>query len=110
MHRPTALCVAMVLSGCVGISPQAKRLLAEPAGCIAPQTDIALLGQSRSGGGRRFLQAMHGILPPLALVSLVRSLIGKPPGMYADHWRVATGRYNTKIDARMIEIRRVCAR
>jgi hypothetical protein len=105
-----ALAVALLLAGCAGISPQAKRLLAEPSSCIAPQTDIGLLEHSRRGGGLRFLQAMHGILPPVALVSLVRSLLGMPPGMYADHWRVATGRYNTKIDARIIEIRRVCAK
>lgn len=101
--------MAVLLSGCAGISREAKRILREPVRCDAPQADIAELQRARSGGGLRFLQLMQAILPPAALVSIIRGLLGKPPEMYTDHWRVGTGRTNDEIEARIVEIRRTCA-
>ena len=100
------LCVsALVLSGCAGMNVDARKMLQEPASCGNPQADIQTLQASRASGGKRFMQGIQGILPPAIVISLIRDIFGVPyRSVYLDHWRVAFGSYNNKIDTRVAEL------
>jgi hypothetical protein len=83
----------------------ARKMLQEPASCENPQGDIETLQASRAGGGKRFAQGLQGIMPPMIVLSLIRDIFGKPyRSIYLDHWRVAFGSYNKKIDTRVTEL------
>ncbi len=101
---------AVFASGCAGMNPDARLLLQQPANCEQTQQDIETLEASRAGGGKRIVQGLQGILPPMIVLSLLRDVIGKPyRSIYLDHWRVAFGSYNNKIDARVTELRQSCS-
>lgn len=100
-----ACVVVLASSGCAGMNADARAMLQQPASCQNPKGDIETLEASRAGGGKRFLQGIQGILPPLVVISLVRDIFGIPyRSIYLDHWRVAFGSYNEKIDARVAEL------
>jgi hypothetical protein len=108
MLRATAvlLCVCVLASGCAGMNPDARAMLQEPASCENPQGDTETLEASRAGGGKRFLRGLQGIMPPMIVLSLLRDIVGKPyRSIYLDHWRVAFGSYNRKIDERVTELK-----
>ncbi len=88
----------------------AREILQRPASCDSAQPDIEALEASRAGGGKRLVQGLQGIMPPLLILSLLRdAFIGKPyRSIYLDHWRVAFGSYNNKIDARVAELQESC--
>ena len=98
---------ALFAAGCAGMTPEARQILQQPANC---EQDTQELEASRAGGGKRFVQGLQGIAPPLLVLSLLRDIfIGKPyRSIYLDHWRVAFGSYNKKIDERVAEIRQSC--
>ena len=100
------LCVcALAASGCAGMNPDARAMLQEPASCDSPQGDTRILEASRPSGGKRFAQGLQGIMPPMIVLSLLRDIVGKPyRSIYLDHWRVAFGSYNKKIDTRVQEL------
>ncbi len=102
----SVLCAcALLLSGCAGMNPGARAMLQEPASCENPQADITTLEESRASGGKRFVHGLQGIMPPMIVLSLLRDIVGKPyRSIYLDHWRVAFGSYNGKIDARVAEL------
>jgi len=95
----------MVASGCAGMKPDARAMLQEPARCSNPQGDIQTLEASRPSGGKRFVQGLQGIAPPMVVLSLLRDVVGKPyRSIYLDHWRVAFGSYSRRIDERVAEL------
>ena len=58
----------------------------------------------------RVNQGMQGIMPPLAVLSVLRDVVGVPyRSIYLDHWRVAFGTYDHAIDHRVDELKR-CGR
>ncbi len=113
--RPTLRTAAAMLaacalgtSGCAVMKPDARQLLQEPPEC---GQSVEPLEASRGGGWWRFGQGLQAILPPLIVLSVLRdSLIAKPyRSIYLDHWRVAFGSYNRRIDLR-VEYLEACAR
>jgi len=70
-------------------------------------SDIQTLEDARAGGGTRFLQGFQGIAPPMIVLSVLRDAVwGKPfRSVYLDHWRIAFGSYNRRIDERVTELR-----
>ncbi len=98
--------VGLLAAGCAGIDPKARKMLQQPADCASAAADSAYLVEQKQGGWWRFAQGLQGIAPPLVVLSLLRDLfIGKPyRSIYLDHWRVAFGRYNEKIDNRVAEL------
>jgi hypothetical protein len=87
------------------MNPTARKMLQEPADCTDAQGNIEVLQDSRAGGGKRFMQGFQGIFPAAVVLSLLRDIIGKPyRSIYLDHWRVAFGSYNKKIDKRVAEL------
>ena len=101
---------ALFTTGCVGMDPGARNILQDPASCAEAREDIRALQGSRAGGFKRFTQGLQGIMPPMVVLSLLRDIYGKPyRSIYLDHWRVAFGSYNNKIDARVRKLQ-ACAR
>ena len=103
---PAGLVVCLLVgTGCAGINADARLLLQQPASCEKPATDKSTLEDSRASGGKRFVQGMQGIMPPMIVLSLLRDIYGKPyRSIYLDHWRVAFGSYNKQIDQRVSEL------
>ncbi len=97
---------ALLATGCAGMNPDARQMLQEPVECGNAQRDIQVLEESRPGGFKRFTQGLQGIAPPMVVLSLLRDIfIGKPyRSIYLDHWRVAFGSYNRKIEERVEEL------
>ena len=95
--------VALFAAGCAGIDPGARKMLQDPPNCAAASQDIRTLEDTRQGGFKRFTQGLQGVAPPMVILSLFRDIfIGKPyRSIYLDHWRVAFGSYNRKIDERV---------
>lgn len=92
-------------AGCAGISAQSRQMLQEPASCENAGQDIQTLQQDRAGALERVGQGLQGILPPAVVISLLRDAYGKPfRSIYLDHWRIAFGSYNGRIDARVREL------
>ncbi len=98
---------ALLISGCAGITPDARQMLQEPATCENPQRDIRTLEEGRASGGTRVVQGVQGLAPPMIVLSVLRDIFyGKPfRSVYLDHWRIAFGSYNNKIDASVQELR-----
>ena len=97
---------ALLTAGCAGMHADARQILQQPANCGQAQLDIQTLEASRPSGGKRFVQGVQGIAPPMVALSLLRDIfIGRPyRSVYLDHWRVAFGSYNTRIDTRVAEL------
>ena len=91
---------ALLVSGCAGMNPDAREILQQPPEC---GQSTEQLEASHGSGLWRLGQGLQAILPPMILLSVLRdSFIGKPyRSVYLDHWRVAFGSYNRKIDARV---------
>ena len=105
--RTTVLlvCLSVLASGCAGMNLDAREMLQQPGNCDNPQGDIEILEASRPSGGKRFLQGLQGIMPPMIVLSLLRDIVGKPyRSIYLDHWRVAFGSYTRQIDERVSEL------
>ena len=102
-----SVCV-LLTAGCVGIDPDARQVLWEPVNCADAGQDIPTLESSRQDGVTRLTHGLQGIMPPLVVISLLRdAFYGKPHrSIYLDHWRVAFGSYNNRIEERVAELRR----
>ena len=98
--------IALFAAGCAGIDPGARKMLQEPPNCGAAAQDVQTLEDARQGGLTRFSQFIQGVAPPIIILSLLRDIfIGKPyRSIYLDHWRVAFGSYNRKIEERVEEL------
>ncbi len=102
-----ALC-AFALSACIGITPEAKMKVSQPINCSSGAADISYLENARASGGKRFAQGFFGIAPPSIIISLLRQAARSPEGAYTDHWRVASGSFNERIDDRITSIKQQC--
>ncbi len=98
---------ALFTAGCAGMHADARKILQEPVNCADAREDIQALEASRPGGAKRFTQGLQGIAPPMVALSLLRDIFYGEPyrSIYLDHWRVAFGSYNKKIDSRVAELR-----
>ncbi len=94
---------ALLAAGCAGINLDARETLQAPAEC---GQSVEVLEASRANGFKRFTQGLQAILPPMIVLSVLRDLfIGEPyRSIYLDHWRVAFGSYNGRIDERVAEL------
>jgi hypothetical protein len=82
-------------------------MLQAPTSCKNAQQDIQALQQERAGGLERTSHGLQSILPPAVVISLLRDAYGKPfRSIYLDHWRIAFGSYNQRIDKRVSELER----
>ena len=94
--------LALLVSGCAGMDPETRATLQEAPTCPPRIDEISLLLQNKPVGWWRIFQGVQAVAPPLAALSLLRDVIGKPyRSIYLDHWRVAFGSYNEQIDQRV---------
>ncbi len=82
------------------MNPDARQTLQAPPEC---GQRVEPLEASRGGAGWRVGQGLQAILPPMIVLSVLRDIfIGKPyRSVYLDHWRVAFGSYNRRLDERV---------
>ena len=97
---------AFVISGCAGMTPEARLMLQGPVSCENVAADKQTLEDSHGNGRWRLGQGIQGIAPPMVVLSLLRDIFWRKPyrSIYLDHWRVAFGSYNNQIDARKAEL------
>jgi hypothetical protein len=107
-----AVCITCItcVVGCASIPERTKRDLTLPVECENADLQLARMARDHAAPGERFVAGLQGILPPAVLISLGRDLAGKPRGIYLDHWRVAFGQYNEKIEARIDQTHEQCKR
>lgn len=101
-----AAALALLTSGCAGISPEGRQMIHKPLDCANAQEGTRVLEADRAGGGLRVAQGFQAIAPPMIVLSALRDIfIGEPfRSVYLDHWRIAFGSYNRRIDARLAEL------
>ena len=104
-NRTVAMLAACVLfaSGCAGMNVDARKILQKPLDCENASGQVQALQDSRADAVKRITQGLQGIMPPMIVLSLFRDIFIAEPyrSIYLDHWRVAFGSYNDKIDARV---------
>lgn len=102
------LVLVVIVAGCVSIPESTKRELESPLECHHVDMQMARLSSDRPTPVKRVRAVIQGVFPIAVAISLVRGVLGKPRGIYRDHWRVAFGVYNEKIDDRMHDLRDRC--
>lgn len=85
------------------IDPAIKANLSAPVDCRSARQDIALLEEERASVGKQILSGVRSIMPIAAVGGILM-------GDYNDRFEVATGQYNSDIEAKIAQIRRVCNR
>jgi hypothetical protein len=97
--------LALLNTACAGISAEARSNIQEPVMCADAPAQIDLLQENRAKPGLRVVQGVQALAPPMVVLSLLRDVYGKPfRSIYLDHWRIAFGSYNRRIDERVSEL------
>ena len=97
---------ALFASGCAGMNADARKILQKPLDCENASGQVQALQDSRGDAVWRIGQGLQGILPPMIVLSLFRDIFIAEPyrSIYLDHWRVAFGSYNDKIERRVAKL------
>ena len=96
-----------LLTGCGDpISQEAKQMKAKPIVCADARQDIAALQGEKASIGRRIAAGARFIVPVSAIVHIFQEGAGNP--VVKERRAVATGEYNSAIDAKIGEIRAAC--
>ncbi len=95
------LSLVFAVAGCSTISKTAKEQLSKDADCSTAQRDIQILQKERASVAKQTLSGVRMVLPAAAVIGLLS-------GDYKNRVRVATGKYNQDIDAKIKEIRDTC--
>lgn len=106
----SVLVVAFVLAGtgCASIPERTKHELEQPLDCEHLDLQVARLSRDHAAPGQRLIAGIQGVFPLSVVISLVRDVLGKPRGIYMDHWRVAFGTYNERIEHRLDALHLEC--
>ncbi len=86
---------------CAPVSKQTKEILKQPVSCSTAEADIKVIKDDKASAGKRIWEGFSSILPISIVINLVR-------GTYTDKIKVATGKYNKKIDDKVAEIKEEC--
>lgn len=96
------LCAVALPAGCASAGHADRAvLLNAPIDCSTAETDIAALEAAEPSGGERARSIIQSVTP----VGLVT---GAATGSYADRAAVATGKTQSAIDTRIVEIAQSC--
>jgi hypothetical protein len=98
--------VGVVLAGSIGcktISADQKAQLAKPVDCATADADIAALEAERASVGKQIASGVRMIVPAAAVVGLLS-------GDYRNRAQVASGKYNSALEAKIAEIKKTCAK
>ncbi len=101
--KNAALLVGLIfiMAACSPVSKQAKQDLAKPINCATAEGDIRALNSEKVNVAREIAAGVTAIVP----VGLV---VNTATGKEGDHFKVATGEYNTMIDKKIAEIKQQC--
>lgn len=83
------------------ISDQQRARLSRSVDCSTAKRDIAVLEKERASVGRQAVAGVRSVMPISAAAGILT-------GDYSDRYKVATGKYNDDINAKIDEIRAVC--
>lgn len=83
------------------ISKEARAELAAPVNCKTAKADIAFLEEEHRGGLGRLKSGVQSVAPAAAAVKLIG-------GNYRNGVKVATGKYNKDLEAKITQIKRTC--
>jgi hypothetical protein len=83
------------------VSDEAKSNMAAPINCDTAEEDIAVLEEEKAGVGKRMLSGVRSVLPIAAAAGILL-------GDYRGRVEVATGKYNSDLEAKINEIRTSC--
>lgn len=100
----------LIVSGCSSrknyspmptINEEAKKEIAAPVNCSTADRDIAVLEEEKASVGKQMLSGVRSLMP----ISVVAGIL---LGDYGDRVKVATGKYNRDIKAKISEIKEDC--
>ena len=83
------------------VSEDARTSLERPINCRTAKQDIATLEDERASLGKQIASGVRSVFPIAAVAGLLT-------GDYSDRVQVATGQYNSDIDAKIDQIKATC--
>ena len=83
------------------IDPETKATLAEPVNCASARSDIRVLEEEKASVGKQILSGVRSVFPIAAVAGILL-------GDYRDRVQVATGQYNSDIEAKISQIKTTC--
>ncbi len=104
------LIAAIILSGCSdrkNISPvpsikeEVKQEIKSPINCKTAKSDIRLLEKEEASVLKRMISGVRSVMPIAAAAGILT-------GDYSDRVKVATGKYNADLAAKIQEIKTTC--
>ncbi len=93
--------VFALIGGCAAISEQTKSKLQNPSDCSRAEQDIEILEVEIASVGKRVVSGVRSIMPTGMIIGLLK-------GDYKDGVRIAIGKYNKDIEAKIKEIKDAC--
>ena len=91
----------IVATGCSPISKQAKQELSQPVNCATAPADLRALESEKAHVGKEIAAGVSAVVPVSLVVNLIK-------GTEKDHFKVASGKYNDMLDAKIAEIKSTC--
>ena len=83
------------------IDDKIKRNLAAPINCSTAKRDVAVLEKEKASIGKQMLSGVRSVMPIAAAGGILM-------GDYNDRLKVATGTYNSDIEAKISDIKKAC--
>ena len=103
--RPVKLLLVLVvgffLVSCSHVPKHTKRMLEKDISCNAADLDIEILEGAKASTAKRTMSGVKSVVPTSVVINLLK-------GTYKDGISVTTGQLNEDIDAKIMEIQRVC--
>ena len=97
----TATLFCFTCLGCASISQTAKDQLDKEVNCSTAEWDIEILEGERASVAKQVAKGFTSVMPAAAAVGVLT-------GDYPSRIRVASGKYNKDIDAKIEEIKATC--
>ncbi len=102
MEIITVVCVTMLISGCMDPKyKEGERKLKMPINCATAEGDIRLLQHEKAHVVDQIAAGVSAIVPAGAVMSVAT-------GTEGEKFKIGTGDYNRRIDARIAEIKQHC--
>lgn len=89
------------LSPMPSVSADAKRELKQPVNCATAKQDVATLQAEEASVAKQMISGVRSVFPIAAAAGILM-------GDYRDRVQVATGQYNSDLEAKIAEIKATC--
>ena len=91
----------VLVAGCATVSDTAQWQLKKPINCNTARWDVEILEGEKANVAKRMAAGVKAVHPGAAVVGILRKT-------EKGRIKVATGQYNTEIDAKIADIKAVC--